>query len=153
MTDNQAQALQVEPDAGGDIGRCIGDRRPQTASPESGPTKSLRCSPGIAATRTQRRVSPHPPPARLGALAFGAPACGAFAPGRRRPQAGLPVALRSAPQSGQAVHATAAPTRRRRRRARREEAPVTPPAQSRGLVTPVACTAWSLAGGAMPHKR
>jgi len=54
---------------------------------------------GIGATRKQRRVSPHPPPALLGALAFGAPACGAFAPGRRRPQAGLPVALRSAPQA------------------------------------------------------
>ena len=92
-------------------------------------------------------VRPHAEPA---VLAFGAPACGAFAPGRRRPQAGLPVALRSAPQTVRLQDATHAPGRRRTRRASREEAAVTPRAQSRVLSRGLHPSAWSLCRGASP---
>ena len=54
MTDNQAQALQVEPSAGGVLGRCIVDRRPQTAPAVCGPNKGLRCLPGGSAPRASR---------------------------------------------------------------------------------------------------
>ena len=126
MTDNQAQALQVEPDAGGDIGRCIASRRTQTAPAWSGPGKSLRCSPGGSPPRASRgprqltprlRSSGRLPPARPPA----APSLRPASTTRARGAPGLALGLRSAPQADRSADATAAPGRRRTRRARREE--------------------------------
>jgi hypothetical protein len=111
---------------------------------------------GIAAAGKQRPASPHPLAPLLGLRAARKQRRAARSRLRRlrsgpaAPASGLACGPPLSAASGQAVHATAAPTRRRRRRARRKEAPVTTPAQSRGLVTAVACTAWSLAGGASP---
>jgi hypothetical protein len=105
---------------------------------------------GIASARKQRRAALHPLAARLGALAAGAPACGAFAAARRRPHAGLPVGLRSASQPVRLRAATAAPTAKRR-------APTAKRRLSR-RVHRAACvsrrlppSAWSLAGGQAPR--
>jgi hypothetical protein len=107
---------------------------------------------GIGATRKQRRVSPHPPAALLGALAAGAPACGAFAAARRRPQAGLPVGLRSAPQAVRLRAATAAPLRSAHPSRQARRAPVTPRAHSRLRVTPLASLRLESCRGASPPR-
>jgi hypothetical protein len=107
---------------------------------------------GIGATRKQRRVSPHPPAALLGALAAGAPACGAFAAARRRPQAGLPVGLRSAPQAVRLRAATAAPLRSAHPSRQARRAPVTPRAKGRLRVTPLASLRLESCRGAQPPE-
>ena len=155
MTDSQA--LQVEQLAGGDVGRCIVDRRTQTAPASPAPARACGARRGDRRRgQAEARVSSPPVCAPRGACLRRARLrrlrSGPAFNRRRQRRLGLACGppLSSAKRSGGARNPRARPSAHTSRQPQRSgcHAACTKPRP----VTAVACTAWSLAGGRCPPR-